>query len=150
METDLKIAAVAQITIMDAQNLVDELERLRMAYAKQISVLSIILKGFSDLFCEVTDHQSSRRWLSKQIERAEREANRQRIPAWFWRIDIEQSIHHQLTHRAKWLLSEFKEIHPDDLWANLSDCFNYSGLTVDTVAIQKAISGAFDATQSTG
>lgn len=143
-DTDLKLASVAHVTIMDAQNLVDDLDRLRLAYAKQLGVMSLILKGFSDLFTEVTDHQQHRRWLSKQIDRAEREAARQRIPAWFWRIDLEQSLHHQMSHRAKWLLSEFKDIHADDLWGNLADCFTYSGLTIDTVSIQTAISGALN------
>jgi hypothetical protein len=142
METDLKLAAVAQITIMDAQNLVDELERLRMAYAKQLGALSLILKAFGDLYSELTDKTSDRKWLSNQIIKAEREADRQRIPAWFWRLDQELPLNDQLYRRARWLLEEKPDIHLDDLWDCLIDAITYSKVSVESNDLQRIVEGA--------
>lgn len=144
-ETDLKMAAVAQVTIMDAQNLVDELERLRTAYAKQLGALSLILKAFGDLYLEVADHQKGRKWLMDQIIKAEREANRQRIPSWFWRIDKELPVDDQLYRRARWLVQEKPGIHVDDVWDCLSDAVIFSNIPCDSDLIQKAVVGVFNA-----
>jgi hypothetical protein len=147
-EADLKLAAIAQITIMDAQNLVDELERLRCAYAKQIGALSLILKAFSDLYLELTDKKTERQWLNKQIWRAEKEANMQRIPAWFWRIDRELPLDDQLYRRAKWLLREKPGIHLDDLWDSLTEVSNYSNLSITETELQSIIERAINACTS--
>lgn len=142
---DLKLAAIAQVTVMDAQVLVDELSRLRQAYAKQLGSLSLIIKAFNDLFLEVTDKNQERKWLSKQIERAEREANRMCMPSWFWRIDRELPVDDQLYRRARWLINEKPGIHLDDLWDSLSDALVYSGLTVDTEQLKTVVEVVVDA-----
>ena len=142
---DLRMAAVAQVTIMDARALLDELESIRLAYSKQLDALVLILKGFSDLFLELTDKTHRRKWLSKQIEKAEREANRQRIPAWFWRIDRELPVDDQLYRRARWLVQEKPGIHVDDVWDCLSDAILFSNIPCDSDVIQKAVVGVFNA-----
>lgn len=144
-EDDLKLAAIAQVTVMDAQVLVDELERLRMAYAKQLGALSLIIKAFNDLYLELTDKTSERKWLSKQIEKAELEANRMCMPSWFWRVDRELPVEDQLYRRARWLLKEKPGIHLDDLWDSLTDALTYSGMAVDAEQLKAAVEGAIDA-----
>jgi hypothetical protein len=144
-DSDLKFAAVAQITIMDAQNLVDELEHLRMAYAKQLGALSLILKAFGDLYLELTDKTTERKWLSIQITKAEKEAARQRMPSWFWRIDKELPVDDQLYRRARWLVNEKPSIHLDDLWDCLTDSLVFSNIPLDKEQLERAIEGAIHA-----
>jgi hypothetical protein len=147
-DTDLKMAAIAQVTIMDAQNLVDELERIRMAYAKQLGALSLILKAFGDLYCELTDKTADRKWLSNQINQAEREANRLQIPAWFWRIDKELPLDDQLYRRSKWLLQEKRGIHMDDLWDCMTDALEYSGIPLNVPELTGIVKRARNASSS--
>jgi hypothetical protein len=139
---DLKLAAVAHITIMDAQNLVSELERLRCAYAKQLGALSLILKAFNDLYIEFNQKQQDRQWLYKQVAKAEREANLQRIPAWFWRMDKLLPVDDQIYRRTLWLLKEKPSIHLDDLWDALNETLSYSKLTIAPDELQKIIERA--------
>ena len=143
-DCDLNGAAVAQITIMDAQNLVDELGQLRAAYARQLGALSLILKGFSDLFTEITDHKEHRRWLARQILQAEREAARLRLPAWIWRIDQNGDIEAQLRHRAAFLKEDAKA-HPDDVWDVLCEVLKLADLDVDESLLRSVITGGSDA-----
>jgi hypothetical protein len=143
-DTDLKMAAVAQVTIMDAENLVDELERLRMAYAKQLGALSLILKAFSDLYSELTDKTADRKWLSNQINKAEREANRLQIPAWFWRIDKELPLDDQLYRRSKWLIREKPGIHVDDLWDSIAEALEYAGIPLNVSELTRIVKRTMD------
>jgi hypothetical protein len=139
-DSHLQGAVVAQITIMEAQELVDELGRLSNANAKQIEALNLILKDFSDLLIEATGHRSHLQWLSKQIFQAEREAAKLRLPAWIWRIDPDGDLPAQLGHRAAFLREEIKA-HPDDQWDVLSEVLKWAGLEVDEDLLRSAITG---------
>lgn len=136
-DADLHGTVVMQSSLMDAEQLVDELERLRLAYAKQIGVLSLILKGFSDLFTELTEENERRKWLSRQIAKAEREAARLRLPTWFWRIDAEQNVQAQLQHRARFL--QEAKTHADDVWDCLDEALQLSGIPIDEALLLEAI-----------
>jgi hypothetical protein len=140
-DTDLHGAAVLQISLMDAQGLIDELEGLRNAYAKQLGTLSLILKAFADLFSELTDETSHRKWLSTQMLRAERETVRLRIPAWFWRLDSDSDVSMQLKQRAAWMRGELPNATQDDLWDLLVDVLRYAGKEPDETLIAAAIRG---------
>jgi hypothetical protein len=148
VDTDLKLAAVAQITIMDAQSLVDELEQLRLAYAKQIGAMSQILKAFNDLYLEFTGKASDRKWLGIQIATAEREANRLRMPSWFWRIDSELPLDDQIYRRVRFLLREKPGIHLDDLWDALTDALTCSNVSIDSNDLQIMVEEALNASSS--
>ena len=141
---DLKLAAVAQITIMDAQNLVDELEGLRMATARQLESLCMIVKAFGDLYTELTEKTADRKWFAKQILKAERESNRQQIPSWFWRLSKEISLDAQMMTRARWLIKEKPGIHLDDLWDTLVDALTFSNIPIDSTELQRIVEVAIN------
>ncbi len=144
-QQDLKMAAIAQVTIMDAQNLVDELERLRLAYSKQLGALSLTLKAFSDLYLELTDKTSRRKWLARQIERAEKAAAAQCLPSWFWRLDKDLPIDDQIYRRARFLRKEKPNIHLDDIWDSITDACRLSEIEVPDKLLSESIGRALDA-----
>ncbi len=143
-DSHLNGAAVLACSLIDAAELVDDLQHLKAAYAKQIGALSLVLKAFCDLFLEITDHQSHRQWLAKQINLAEREAARMRLPSWVWRIDQAGDIRAQLSHRAAFLKEEAKA-HPDDQWDTLCEVLKLAGLELDESLLRSVITGGSDA-----
>jgi hypothetical protein len=133
-------AAIAQLTVMDMQELVEEFKRHLRASARQIGVFSLALKAFSDLFLEVTEHHEHRKWLARHMLRVEREAARLRLPSWVWRIDSGGNVPEQLAHRARFLREEVKA-HPDDIWDTLSEVLKSADIEVDENMLRSAMGG---------
>jgi hypothetical protein len=117
---ELRGAVVLASSLLDLQDLVEELREERVAYAKLTDCLVQILKAFNDLYLELTDESEHRKFLSKAILRAERDVARTRLPTWFWRPEPGKSLDEMLTWRAKFLILRQKAL-PDDLWDLLKE-----------------------------
>lgn len=142
-DTHLNGAAVLVCSLSEAQELVEQLRDLYRVQGQLMEAQLQVLKAFGDLYLELTDRSAERQFLQKSLLRAEREASRLRLPAWFWRIDKDAEIKPQLKHRAAVMLESSVGI--DDMWDCLCDVLRYAGLEPEDSLIRSAIKGANDA-----
>lgn len=95
---------VLAASVLQLEEILTEIQAERAALQRLVLTHTEILKAFSDLYLELCGKNEERRFLDKSIHRAEREAARLRLPLWFWKVDREQGIHHQIWARAKFLV----------------------------------------------
>ena len=92
----------------------EEWANLLKVQRRQIGYLAQIIKGFSDLYLELTDKTADRQFLERIALRAEREAARTRLPLWFWRPEIGVDFREQMKRRVEYLVEE--KYVADDVW----------------------------------
>lgn len=126
LPTDLKGMTVLAASVLHLQELICELEDKLMGMHHLISAQTKILKAFGDLYEELTDESERRKFLSKAVLKAEREAARLRLPLWFWRPESELDLKIQVYRRAEFLIREQK--------SNLDDTFDLLREFVDDCA----------------
>jgi hypothetical protein len=117
---ELRGAVVLACSLLDLQDLVEELREERVAYTRLTDCHVQTLKAFNDLYLELTGESERRKFLAKAILRAEREAARVRLPTWFWRPEPGKSLDEMLVWRAKFLILR-QGVLPDDLWDLLKE-----------------------------
>ena len=109
----------AVLAAMDLPEVVKEMRAEVQSLRNLVDVQIEILKGFSDLYLELTDKAARWKFLERSILKAERTAARDRIPVWFWRPEPELTLKEQLVRRARWLRSEKYGL--DDSWDLLKE-----------------------------
>ena len=92
----------------------DELSRSIHILNKQIGAIAQIIKGFSDLYVEMTDQTERRRWLERIVKKTERDAARTKLDLWFWRPEESLSVEKQVRKRAIHLTENKYSL--DDTW----------------------------------
>ncbi|HOI95026.1 MAG TPA: hypothetical protein PK250_10005 [Syntrophobacter fumaroxidans] len=113
-DSELPGVVVMALSVSQLGELVEEL-RTRLAVQDRVNdCLFRILKGFGDLYLELTDRAADRRHLDRAILKAEREAARLRLPLWFWRPEPGLTLTQQVERRVKLLKEDRKSL--DDAW----------------------------------
>ena len=142
-DTHLDGAAVLACSLIELEELLSQFRDVQRVYGQLITAQLQVLKAFGDLYMELTDRSADRQFLQKSLLRAEREAARLRLPAWFWRIEKEAELEPQLKHRATVMLES--SISIDDIWDCLCDVLRYANLDPEDSLIRSAIKEAADA-----
>ena len=108
LPADLKSMTVMAASVLHLDALVGEIQAERQALRRLTSALTEVLKAFSDLYQELTDESGQRKFLDRSIRKAEREAQRLRLPLWFWRPEHGLELRRQIFRRARFLLFDQK------------------------------------------
>lgn len=114
-DNELHGCTVLACSLLQAQEIIEELKALQDQQRRLFDTQICILKAFGDLYAELTDESERRRFLSRAILRAEREAARTLLPLWFWRPEQGLTTESLLKRRARFLIHEHKA-HLDDVW----------------------------------
>lgn len=115
MTDDMKDAVNLACFIDILGEQVEELKGLLYAQNRIINAQFGVLKTFADLYTELTDTTSERQFLRKEILKAERQANQERLDLWFWRPEEDITVARQVKRRAIFLLKR-KRFSLDDTW----------------------------------
>ena len=108
LPTDLKSMTVMAASVLHLDTLVQEIQAERLALRRLALAETEVLKAFSDLYLELTDESQRRQFLARTVKRAEREAQRLRLPLWFWRPEPEEKLKVQIYNRVHFLIYEQK------------------------------------------
>lgn len=135
---DVKLTAALHIAVDDLQHTVDELQDKVQAFGLVADGMISALKAFSDLYLELTEKTSERRFLEKAILRAEREVARTKLPVWFWRHDKNREIKYQIHDRVKHLNENKYSL--DDIWTLVKEfCDEFTPETVTQSQLERVI-----------
>lgn len=117
---------VMAASVLHLDTLVQEIQAELSALRRLTLAQTEVLKAFSDLYLELTGESEHRKFLDRSIRKAEREAQRLRLPLWFWRPEPDLELKKQVYRRADFLLHEQR--------ANVDDTFDLLREFVDDCA----------------
>ena len=115
MEKSDLSTTVLTVGLLQAEELVSDLQRLHDSLSALVHCQLEVLKAYGELHLELAGRTAERRFLAKQIVKAEREAARLKLPLFFWRPEPERTLASQLKWRAGYLIHRVEAL-PDDLW----------------------------------
>jgi hypothetical protein len=113
-------AAVPVTLLIELQAQIDELRAERAGFTLLVQHAWKLTAELTAVCAELTNEAAHRQFLLESHRRAEREAERLRLPLWFWRPEAGRDVESLLTIRAAFLAKE-RKVQLDDTWDLLQE-----------------------------